>query len=62
MIKIGMAAVLACVMSLAVAEEQVDQDTMLDIENAWVISIVSERNCRLESSSAEFSCRINLRS
>lgn len=27
---------LACVMSLAVAAEQVDQDTMLDIENAWV--------------------------
>ena len=36
MIKIGMAVLLAGIMSLAVAEEQADQDTMLDIENAWV--------------------------
>ena len=34
MIKIGMAVLLAGIMSLAVAEEQADQDTMLDIENA----------------------------
>ena len=36
MIKIGIAVLLAGIMSLAVAEEQADQDTMLDIENAWV--------------------------
>ena len=36
MIKIGMAVLLAGIISLAVAEEQADQDTMLDIENAWV--------------------------
>ena len=36
MIKIGMAVLLAGIMSLAVAEEQAGQDTMLDIENAWV--------------------------
>ena len=36
MIKIGIAVLLAGIMSLAVAGEQADQDTMLDTENAWV--------------------------
>jgi copper(I)-binding protein len=36
MIRIGMAALLAGVMSLAAAAEQADPVTVLDIENAWV--------------------------